>query len=131
MISPYAYTRAIEPAAPEGTLDPLETTVAYLVDIEARAQRFLRDYPRADVFQTRIDAFADPAEIERLFAWAGLTVNDEARAMCSRPVNERKARKAVIGATVGREECEAAVARYLQRCADAGIAVPPTLACAR
>ena len=75
MSSPYARTRAIEPAAPEGTLDALETTVAYLVDIEARAQRFLRDYPRADVFHTRIEAFADPAEIERLYAWAGLTVN--------------------------------------------------------
>ena len=57
-----------------------------------------------------------------------MTVNDDARALCNRPVNERKARKAVIGATVHREECDAAVARYLQRCADAGIAVPPTLA---
>ena len=127
MSSPYAATRAIEPAALEGTLDALETTVAYLVDIEARAQRFRRDYPQADVFETRIESFADPAEIERLFAWAGLTANDAARALCNRPVNERKARKAVIGATVHRAECDAAVARYLQRCADAGIAVPPTL----
>ena len=43
MSDPYALTRAIEPAAPAGTLDALEMTVAYLVDIEARAQRFLRD----------------------------------------------------------------------------------------
>ncbi len=128
MSSPYALTRAIEPAAPEGTLDPLETTVAYLVDIEARAQRFRREYPQADVFETRIEAFADPAEIERLFAWAGLTVNDAARVLCNRPVNERKARKAVIGATVHREECDAAVTRYLRRCADAGIIVPSGLA---
>ena len=128
MSSPYASTRAIEPAAPEGALDPLETTVAYLVDIEARAQRFRRDYPQADVFETRIEAFADAAEIERLFAWAGLTVNDAARALCNRPVNERKARKAVIGASVRREECDAAVARYLQRCRDEGIVVPSTLA---
>ena len=130
MSSPYAHTRAIEPAAPEGTLDALETTVAYLVDIEARAQRFRRDFPGADVFETRIEAFADPREIERLFAWAGLTVNDETRAMCNRPVNERKARKAIVGAVVSREACEAAVARYLQRCADAGVMVPPTLALA-
>ena len=128
MSSPYAATRAIEPAAPEGTLDALETTVAYLVDIEARAQRFRRDYPAADLFETRIEAFADPAEIERLFAWAGLAVNDQTRAMCNRPVNERKARKAIIGATVSRAACDAAVARYLRRCADAGIVVPPTLA---
>ena len=128
MSDPYAPTRAIEPAAPAGTLDALETTVAYLVDIEARAQRFLREYPQADVFETRIEAFANEGEIERLFVWAGLTVNEETRALRARPVNERKARKAVIGATVRREECEAAVARYLQRCADAGIAVPTTLA---
>ena len=128
MVSPYARTRAIEPAAPAGTLDPLETTVAYLVDIEARAQRFLRDYPHADVFETRLEAFADPAEIARLYAWAGLTLNDAARALSGQPVNERHKRKAQIGATVRREACEAAVARYLQRCADAGITVPPTLA---
>ena len=131
MSSPYARTRAIEPAAPEGTLDALETTVAYLVDIEARAQRFLRDYPYADVFETRIEAFDEPAETGRLFAWAGLAVNDDARAMCSRPVNERKARKAMIGATVERAACETAVSRYLQRCAGAGIVVPPTLAVSR
>ena len=130
MSSPYAHTRAIEPAAPASTLDALELTVAYLVDIEARAQRFLQAYPRADVFETRIEAFAQPGEIERLFAWAGLTVNDATQAMRGAPVNERKARKAQIGATVHREACEHAVARYLQRCAEAGIAVPPTLAVA-
>lgn len=128
MSSPYARTRAIEPAAPEGTLDALETTVAYLVDIEARAQRFRQIYPRADVFETRIEAYADPAEMSRLFAWAGLTVNDATRALCQQRVNERKARKAHFGLTVDPEACEQAVARYLQRCADAGIAVPPSLA---
>ena len=88
MSDPYALTRAIEPAAPTGTLDALETTVAYLVDIEARAQRFLREYPRADVFETRIEAFADAGEIERLFAWAGLTVND-ANAGVARAAGQR------------------------------------------
>ena len=130
MSNPYAATRAIEPAAPAGTLDALETTVAYLVDIEARAQRFLRDHPAANVFETRIEAFADEGEIERLFAWAGLEANDETRALRNRPVNERKARKAIIGAAVTRAECDAAVARYLARCADAGVVVPPTLALA-
>ena len=128
MISPYARTRAIEPAAPEGTLDALETTVAYLVDIEARALRFLLAYPHADVFETRIEAFADIGEIARLFAWAGLPVNDAAQAMRNWPLNERKERKAIIGATVHRQQCEDAVSRYLQRCADADIAIPPTLA---
>ena len=128
MTSPYASTRAIEPAAPEGTLDALELTVAYLVDIEARAQRFLRTYPDADVFETRVEAFADPAEIERLYAWAGLTLTDGALALRGQTVNERTARKAMIGATVNAGECQDAVGRYLQRCADAGIVVPKTLA---
>ena len=55
MPSVEARTRAIDPPASEASLTSLERIIAYLVDTEARAQRFLRDYPGVRVFETRLE----------------------------------------------------------------------------
>lgn len=129
MPSVEARTRAIDPPAPEASLTNLERTIAYLVDTEARAQRFLHEYPAARVFETRLEAVgSEPGEIRRLFAWAGLTVGDATLALANKPVNERLRRKAAISSGISYEECVQAVEHYLERCRRAGITPPASLA---
>ena len=134
MPSVEACTRAIEPAAPEATLTSVERTVTYLVDIEARAQRFRREYPHADVFETRLEALTsrndDGAEARRLFAWAGLEVNEQTLAVAGgQAVNDRARRKTALGtAPLTYEEAAAAVQAYLARCRRAGVELPASLA---
>ncbi len=129
MPSVEACTRAIDPPAPEASLTPLERIIAYLIDVEARAQRFLRRYPEANVFETRLERIgSDPAEIRRLFTWAGLKVSAESLALIGKRVNDRTQRKTTIGSAIGYVECRDAVTGYLERCRQAGIPVPATLA---
>lgn len=129
MPSVEACTRAIELPVPEASLTNIERIIAYLVDTEARAQRFLRDYPAANVFETRLELVgSETGEIVRLFSWAGLQVSDRTLALGGKPVNERVERKTVIGSATTYEVCAEAIVNYLERCRLAGIQIPVTLA---
>lgn len=124
-----ATTRAVDPAVPEKTLTSIERTVAYLVDIEARAQRFRKDFPAVPVFETRLEAIgSDVEEVQRLFAWCGLTQNAATRSLIGKPANERTKRKAAVGASISYDACIEAVEEYLERCRKTGIKLPGTLA---
>lgn len=129
MPSVQAHTRAIDPPAPELSLTTTERTIGYLIDNEARAQRFLRDHPAANVYETRLEALGnDREEMLQLFAWAGVTATEESHGLTGKRVNERLRRKGVMAASVSYQECVDAIGNYLGRCRTLGIEVPGTLA---
>ena len=124
-----AHTRAIDPPAPDASLTTTERTIAYLIDNEARAQRFLQNYPAANVYEARLEALGNNREeMLRLFDWAGITATDASHEMIGKRVNQRPHRKNAMAASVTYEECVDAIENYLERCRGVGIEVPTTLA---
>jgi hypothetical protein len=124
MISPLANTRAIEPLPDLETRGSIDWCIAYLLDIEARAQRFQVQYPFIPVYTTTLAALNERDEVKRLFDWLALKPTAHTWQVQGKPVNERKKRKAEFNYSFSIEEAQRRLADYCHAAQRVGIRVP-------
>jgi len=105
--------------------DQYELAIGYLLDIEARVQRFKSRYPDSIVLETSLEALQVEKNVTALFAGMGLQPTTQTLAMTGAATNQRLARKAAIGIDTTLEECRHRIDAYLDNCERAGVAVPP------
>ena len=63
MSSPNAATAALRALGPDDALDPYDAAIGYLLDIEARAQRFMREYPSVRVREVRLEHLLERQQV--------------------------------------------------------------------
>lgn len=128
MSSPNAATAALPAIAPDEALDQYDASIAYLLDIEARAQRFIREYQWVRVHETRLEHLLDPERVAALFRCLNLTASRRTWSFIGRKVNDRPHRKRLFNNPTTLDECRRRLDDYVARAEAAGIAIPRTAA---
>lgn len=124
MSSPNAATAALRAIGPDSMLDQFDLCIAYLLDIEARAQRFKREYSHVRTHDVWLEDLNQIESVAEFFGRLHLTSTDATRELCGRAVNERSRRKEKIDNPVTIEKCRERLADYIRKAEGQGIEVP-------
>lgn len=125
MSSPNAATAALRPIGKDSELDHFDLCIAYLLDIEARADRFKLEYPNVRTHEVRLEELNQLANVEDLFRSLGLESTRATKKLCGQTVNDRQHRKMKVANPTTVEECRKRLADYIKRAEKVGIRVPP------
>jgi hypothetical protein len=112
----------LPPQPPE---DQYDLAIGYLLDIEARIERFRSCYPGAVLLETSLESLQAAEHVMSLFAGLGLQPSARTAAVTGRITNMRSARKAAIGLDTTLEYCRRRIEAYLENCVRLGAVVPP------
>lgn len=132
MSSPNAVTAAIPCIGEEESLDQCDRCIAYLIDIEARALRFCRDYSHINVHPIRLETLNTLDNSKLVLQKLGLTATNETETLYSESsnfqINHKRKRKQDLGLSTTIEYCHERIQAYLEKAALQGIELPKTLA---
>lgn len=128
MSSPNAATAALPAIGPDDALDQFDRCIAYLLDIEARAQRFKRDYPNVRTHEVRLEELNRRAKVDELFQRLGLIATAATDELCGQRINERRPKKEQVQNPTTIEECRKRLGQYVQKARDLGISLPASAA---
>jgi hypothetical protein len=124
MSSPNAATAALPAIGPDATLDQFDLCIAYLLDIEERAERFKRDYPNVRTHDVRLEQLNQTSSVEDFFHRLAITPTSETKKLCGRVINEKQPRKSHVANPTTLEECRRRLAEYIRKATDQGIRMP-------
>jgi hypothetical protein len=129
MTSPNAATAAAVPLAQDSELDQVDIIIAYLVDIEARAERFQRQFPFVRIHETRVELLNEASVAKKLLDNLDLKPRYELSSLIADlNTNTRSPTKAKRGVKVDLGYCCSRVQDYIERADQKGIRIPPGLA---
>lgn len=128
MSSPNAVTAAIPCIDSDENLDQCDRSIAYLIDIEARAQRFCQTYPQIKIHPVRLESFNEFDGVLDFFEQLCLVPTEETKVLYSQVFNIKEKRKQQINNAVNLTYCQDRINRYLERAVTQGIQVPYSLA---
>lgn len=115
----------LTPLGPQQALDQFDLAIGYLMDIEARALRFVSARPGCRIHEARLEGIQTPDAVSRLFSDLGLEATGATAGAVGRRVNDRGERKAQIGLDTSLEYCEHRIQVFTDLCARRGIELPP------
>jgi tRNA(His) 5'-end guanylyltransferase len=124
MSSPNAVTAVLPAIGPDTSLDQFDRCIAYLLDIEARAERFKREYPKVRTHDVRLEQLNEINFVEDLFARLGITPTGATRKLCGLTSNERQRRKEQIANPTTIDQCQTRLAEYIRKAEAHGIKIP-------
>ena len=125
MTSPNARTAAIRCINEDDKLDTANLIIAYLIDIEARAQRFIRDHTDVKIYQVTLDSLSQPGGSSLLLRdLAFQPTVKTGKVVHFGKVNCRNQNKRSI---VDLGYCEQRIAQYIQKAELCGIEIPQSL----
>lgn len=124
MSSPNAATAALPAIGPDSTLDQFDLSIAYLLDIEARAERFRRDYPAVNTHEVRLEQLNEIRFVTEFFARLNLKPTWRTRRLCGQAVNDRQHRKEQVANPTTVDECRRRLTEYLAKAEARGITIP-------
>ena len=127
MISPAAVTGAVECPMPYEKMDQIDRTIAYLIDIQGRAERFKNEYPEALILDIKLEALNEPAEVKGLFDWLDLRATEGSLNFAEKRINSRQRIKKKHNNPVCLEYCKERVGQYLSRLEQRQITYPKSL----
>ena len=128
MSSPNAATAALRAIAPDEHLDQYDRTIAYLLDIEARALRFQREFPNVPTHEVRLESLNEYSAVAELLARLRINPTPATQEMLGERVNPKTHRKEKFANPTTIEICQERIQQYIERAKQAGIDVPKTIA---
>jgi hypothetical protein len=128
MSSPNAQTAAIRCISEDEKLDQYDLCIAYLIDIEARSERFKREYPWIKTHDVRLEALNDYNCVVQLFDDLLITPTKKSKKITGRIVNVRDQRKREFNNKPQFNYCHKRIDLYLAKARSMGIQLPNTLA---
>jgi len=123
--SPNAATAAIPCIAEDKDLDHIDKAIAYLVDMEARIQRFIRDYPDIPVHETRLEDLNSYRAVENLFQEMNLAPTNKTKEVIGKKKNLKMDHKKNIKKNITQEYCQKRIEKYIKKAEQQNIAIPP------
>lgn len=127
MSSPNAETAAQPALAPDAELDQFDLCIAYLIDIEARTERFRRDFPKVPVYEVELEQLNDFKFVKTLFQQLGIKPTWRTRWLCGKVVNDKGARKTRYPNPTTLEECQQRLIGYIAKARERGIKLPAVI----
>lgn len=128
MSRPDAATAALPLPKPAHQMDQAERCIAYLLDIEARAQRFHKDYPQALMHETRLEWLNGYTYVRRFFSQLRLEPTIKTLFAVGRKINSRIQKKPDPANGISIEYCWSRISEYLELVDKRGIEIPKGLA---
>ena len=131
MSSPNAATAAIPCIDTDKNLDQWDLSIAYLIDIEARAMRFKEEYPNIKIYEVRLESLNDFAKVTSFFQEINITPSQETKAIYSKQINQRPGIKKKYGGgsqDVSLSYCRKRIEQYIEKAQALNISIPKTLA---
>ena len=128
MSLPDAKTAAISCLVPYKEMDQYDRCIAYLIDIEARAQRFKKNYPWIKVHEVRLESLNNRHIVSSLFKELRITFTDKTEAIVGRVINKRSERKEDFKNSSTLSYCNERIVRYIEKARSEDIPIPETLA---
>ncbi|NET79401.1 hypothetical protein [Okeania sp. SIO1F9] len=130
MSSPNAVTAAIPCIDVDVNLDQWDLSIAYLIDIEARAKRFQQEYPGINTYEVCLEELNNFAKVESLFEQLKISLTDSTKKMYTQKINQRKETKKKYSGKqdISLSHCQERIEEYIQRANDLNISIPTTLA---
>jgi len=128
MSSPNAKTHAIDCIDKDENLDQYDLCIAYLIDIEARIQRFLGKYPHLPIYEVRLEQLNDIESVKKLFAELDITMTHETYKVIGEKVNTREKRKKEFDNHTSLEYCRERIIEYIEKADLRGIKIPKSIA---
>lgn len=119
--SPNSPSAAVAPLAPDDELDQIDRCIGYVIDVEARAQRFKRDYPTAPVIEKRLPDLNDREQVQDLFDRLNFQTTDATWQICGQVYNLKKAKK---HSDYSEQYVRDRIAQYMDKCRKKGIVLP-------
>lgn len=74
-------------------LDPIDSIITYLIEIELRIEKFKKDYPNVNIIEVYLDQLMDKTEVKKLFEKLNITYTSRTDLFTGKKVNERKDQK--------------------------------------
>lgn len=105
----------LEPPAPFEEMDPIDRSIAYLLDIEEQAAAFRVRHPHVTVVETSLEALQNHDEVDRVLTAFGLSPTPRTRSVTGHRVNARTHVKQAIGMDVERSQCRARLEQFAER----------------
>lgn len=127
MSSPNAATSAIRCIAPDADLDQFDICIAYLVDIEARTERFRIEHPHARLHEVTLAELNSWPSVSRMFENLRIETTRATSKVLGRPQNQKHEMKARLANWTTVEYCQERIESYLARAAQLGIALPDSV----
>jgi hypothetical protein len=127
MSSPNAATAALPAIAPDEELDQFDRCIAYLIDIEARGERFKTEYANVPTHDVRLEDLNKIDNVEGLFARLGVRSTSATKKLVGQVVNEKQRRKSSVTNPTTLDECERRLAQYIAKARARGIKLPSGL----
>jgi hypothetical protein len=129
MSSPNAVTAAISCLDKDENLDQYDRCIAYLIDIEARAIRFQKEYPLIPTHEVRLESLNNYEQIKELFKRLKITPTKNTEAIYTEKINQRSGTKIKYQEIpVSLNYCEERINRYINLATEKGIVIPSSLA---
>jgi len=119
--SPTAATRALGKFK---QMSHYNRCIAYLLDIEARALRFQKDYPNIKTHEVRVENLNDVKNVKIFFKQLGISYTKETQSVLGNAVNTRQSRKKHFNNITTVDLCAKKCRQYINRAKVAGIDVP-------
>ncbi|ACB52082.1 unknown [Crocosphaera subtropica ATCC 51142] len=123
--SPNAVTSAIPCIDSDENLDQYDLCIAYLIDIEARGNRFRQDYPHIKNYQVRLENFQDYDYIESLFTKLTITPTKATQEIYCQKINSKNQKKERRQKKVDIVYCQERINQYIDKAKRMGIILPP------
>lgn len=114
MSSPAAATAASLPRRAISTLDQYDRCIAYLLDIDARGDRFKREYPHVRVHEVQLESLDRYRVIEKLFTALRISATSKTEDVCRQKINERNTVKEQIDNPTSLKTCRARIEQHLK-----------------
>ncbi|MDX2479880.1 MAG: hypothetical protein QNK24_06040 [Desulfuromusa sp.] len=124
MISPNSQTAVIKAIDGDNKLDYIDLSIAYLIDIEARATAFKQMYPHIPFHETDINDLNDIDKTKALFANLGLSFTTETEDIIGGKINMRANVKKKYANQVADADLLDRIRDYLKRGDELGIKFP-------
>ncbi|ASC71566.1 hypothetical protein XM38_025180 [Halomicronema hongdechloris C2206] len=124
MSSPNSITAVLPCIGLDSELDQYDLCIAYLLDIEARAEKFQKDYPSARTYEIKLEDLNDFSNINRMFKAMKITPTQETYKIYNKKINNREIRKKEIGISSSLDYCEKRLKEYIEKANYLGIEIP-------
>lgn len=97
------------------TMDSYDRSISYLLDIEARAQRFQEQFPSCKVVEVCLEDLQTVKEVANFFESLGIMPTPYTRGLVGVPVNVRETVKSKVNVDTSLACCRERFQRYLER----------------
>lgn len=127
MSIPQAKTAAIPCIALYEEMDQYDLCIAYLIDIEARSQRFKQEFSSEKIHEVRLEALNEYKNIDKLFHDLRITPTNKTKAIYGQAINPREKKKIKFNNPTDLEYCKKRISDYIKKAKLMEISLPDSL----